>query len=425
MAETRTEVKLTEEQQTILKNFEDIIAHPDQAKLVEIIYLLDCIPKEFSPIKALALKDDFKTIELFISAAKEKIKIQAAKTLAKKMSEKLTAFNEGIDQFMKDGTISKFDAININEAVTTSIRITFELLEPIYYDAILSYASRGMVSRVDALLSSRETLGNGYGYELPAYIGYEQGGFSKEMEALWDRGFGVNVDRKTGVPADKIKIVSIFIKNLAQQGRVADVAKTLMKFQLIKNSVKEYADAVSEGYKLCGLHLESKKIITIYNFFTQVKKRYQEDFEKYDVTGDYIPQGLISLINKLGLEDLDVKISLLVDCLYKKTFLGAEFWATQRERHFFWEYYEDVEPTLKVGALNKVIEQLKTLGVDIAKLPGFAASYSPGFFTTYPSKQELENLLPPSIIPMLGVAVRHDISAAVKLIESSDQMFKL
>ena len=100
---------------------------------------------------------------------------------------------------------------------------------------------------------------------------------------------------------------------------------------------------------------------------------------------------------QLSLIDLDLKISLLVDCLYKNTVVGSELWH---------QYPDQSTPTLKRGVPNQFLAKLHKLGVDIKKLPG-CDSFSVnmlGFITACPRKEELNGKMPPTIIPMLLTA---------------------
>jgi hypothetical protein len=113
------------------------------------------------------------------------------------------------------------------------------------------------------------------------------------------------------------------------------------------------------------------------------------------------PATLFELINSLGLSQLELKISLLVDCLYKSTRLGVVCWTKVTS--------DSETPTLKRGVLNQIAVALIKLHVDFAKLPG-CGTYTPALFKlsrpTYPSKTHLEGSVPPVSIPMLDVEVK-------------------
>ena len=154
----------------------------------------------------------------------------------------------------------------------------------------------------------------------------------------------------------------------------------------------KYIDAAIEGFKMGGFVFESKKIEVLYKCLQGIQQQYAFDS-----------------IEKLSLDDVVLQIHLLVECLYDTTALGKIFW--HKEDSF------SLTPSLKRGYLNMIVEKLKTMGVDLLKLPGFSG-YSPAMSmwskTIYPSKTVLNGKSPPTIIPMLGLEVEKDKNAEQK-----------
>ena len=197
-----------------------------------------------------------------------------------------------------------------------------------------------------------------------------------------------------------------YLKYAAKAGSVSSVTNCLARF-IGQYGTNQYLIDASAGYKLGGFLLESRKIWALDALFICTKY----DSER--------PTKIFEQIKNYGVDDIDLKINLLVDCLYKNTLLGAVFWGDRYTSSIFDNSYsKDSTPTLKRGVLNQVLSELVKLGVDIAKLPGCSA-YSPGLFAKYPSKVDLEGKMPPSVIPMVDVVVS---KVAMK---SSDAIFGL
>lgn len=195
---------------------------------------------------------------------------------------------------------------------------------------------------------------------------------------------------------DQFPAIPESVKFVASIGNVEGVTQLWRGRPASVEKRKQFVDEASKGYKLGGFVLESKKIQALHHVFPEL---YPNEYDPNR------PAKLFELIKSISLEDIDVKISLLVDCLYKETLLGDIFWRDYYTHSDFSGSSKNPTPTLKRGVLNQVLSELVKMHVDIAKLPG-CGTYSAGLFTKYPSKKDLLNKFPPRGIPMLDVVIK-------------------
>lgn len=162
--------------------------------------------------------------------------------------------------------------------------------------------------------------------------------------------------------------------------------------------------------------LSNKKSQALEYLFEEIKKTHpQKD-------ADGRQEKLFNLIKNFDLRNIDVKISLLVDCIYQVTALGKEFWSD----------ISIFTPTLKRGVLHDIVLHLKMLHVDLVKLPGFGdGAYSSNMIgvETYPSKKVIAGFQPPLVVPLVEVSLREttqfENDADKSLVDSAQQFTSL
>lgn len=437
-------------QQELLYKFNELIKNKDDVGLVEIIDQLGTLPDELSPIRALALKSDNQAIELFIKAAKTKLLLDAKKAC-------ITQFDSKMDQIKNDeSTNFTHTPVEFKVKVEITASSFISLMQPIYRNAIYSYASNNRVFKIGGILKEchnvinfkednvKDKVAKEFLFRIyeSATEGYLQGRHYNEIAILWKKYIhAVHIEENPVEELDayleglvqrliivgqydvvleilkewqtkaaltatlnvfdekgllerllllwentqqqlKKEIAPIVLKCLAKAGKIESVTEILkMHF------VRREGDAAIEGYQLGGFYFESNKIKAIYNLFERVMSIVQDRLKTQSTKSvkATIPNIIFNLICEVS--DNDLKKVLFIECLYKKSLLGKEFW---------WMNKESPMPTLKRGVLNNIVAKLEEMDVDIAALPGCEA-YSHTFLRkTYPSKKTLFYVWPHS-----------------------------
>lgn len=482
MESRKDDSALTADQEQLISKFNDIIKRRDHSQILKIIVQLKA-PFKHSPLGALALEaEDLSALENCIALVKEAISLETCNYVAEQLKKQMDTFKNTLDDELFGKVERPIKKLDLNVLKQLAVYINLYFVDFIYGTALSSYALSGklIIKLLDDYEKAHDAITKEKKNSYPdkelicAMLGTDfemaEHELSTETKCLLLETLVVNkkldeskafLCKHPNIPLiekafvvyfkeNQLELINYFIgrfftnckfkkNNILHLGRFAFYAalagevdlineyliimanklqqKTSDDFHLQLNLFKQEIDKFSDGYKLANLDLESRKINFIYNELFSILST---------VRGPERQTHLFQKIERLSVNDTDLTINLLVDCLYKNTLLGNELWH---------KYPDQSTPTLKRGTLNQVLTTLHKLGVDIKRLPG-CGSFSVnvfGFITACPSKVELEGKTRPPIIPMLNSKLTLTQTAptakpydnAKEKEEYQDRMFKL
>ena len=367
------EQQLTSEQKKIADQFGLLINAKDaDHSLFTFIELLALIPDHVSPLRLLAERND-PLVQHFIDVATARAEADA---IAAGVKDRKT--------FRDDGHRSQFST----NAPDYYPAYFIKLLKPIYENAVYGYAMGGQVADVNKMLAQykkwfhrdlsvekREALEKIYKF---AFEGYFNGKHYAEVEPLWMQRKGENWLQEN---AESLFIVA---RCLAELGKFDLVSELICNWSFFKNNETSLGiiAAVNEGYRVGSHKFELQRVVA-----TQI---IMQAVDKTCPLRNKHPRKakIFELIMKEN--DKELKKSLLIDCIYKGTVLGAELW-------YKLDGLFEQTPSLKRGVLEQIFKELIELKVDVATLPG-CSEYKISWtgYPSYPSKTHLVGLWPHS-----------------------------
>lgn len=364
MKSSRTGEPLTEQQRKILEKINTVLMQAKEEDLIDLIQYLDQIPDEYSPVRLWAENDDGGAIKKMMTAA------------AKKAS--LLNLDRQADLLMTQAYSSSNEDLHWNY---------LQLVSPIYANAAWGYAYKGNTLELRKLYESYKNIAPprkkskycvGYLYQF-ALDAFSQTKNWREISKLWPECAVIYFKLSN-------EHMKLFVRAYIELGDLASLWKFL-KTQA--PSLKEKNELVAEALQYLrekNWDFESRKLEEICHLFADVRMAFPVPKE----SATRRKYRLFSYIKEI--ENIPLRVALLIDCLYESTLLGGEFW-----------FKLNTEPSLNHGPLNMVANYLENdVGLHLTTLPGFER-YKPAslvFFTlipTYPSRKDLEGILPSSL----------------------------